>query len=605
VAWFSDSKVLWFYGSMLRHLRSPRWQQIVIVLSLAVPLAAFAWAAWSRRWMSDDGYIYLRVVDQVLAGHGPVFNHGERVEIATSPLWVGLLALTKSVLRPVSVPWLAVVLGLLLSLAGLALAQWGAYRLWQRGRRRIILPLGAIVIAALPPFWDFATSGLETGLAFAWLGACFWGLVRLYRSFGGEDRPNPHAVATPGHLPRWLPALIGLGPLVRPDFAIFSLAFMAIFFVLCRPLTWRDRLQAGVFALALPAAYQLFRMGYYGALVPNPAFAKEASAANWPQGWRYLLDTMNPYWLLVPLLLIFGLALPSWPPARRASGQPGQIDRPMLIALMVAAALAHGVYVVYVGGDFMHARLLLPALFTMLLPVAVIGVDTAPGFLAVAAVAVWALVCASVLRVPYDVIGPEGIVDEHAYYVALAQHPHPITLNDYRRYPGAALALIEREHISRGSLLLRDLELQQRHEPIALRPGVPADAVVDGASIGLFAYVFGTNVHVVDLYGLGDPIAGRLELTKRGRPGHEKLLPEAWVVARFADPAARLPSNAPGPEAVAAARAALSCDGARRLLAAVTDPMTPGRFVRNVFEAFRLHRLRIPPDPADAQHKLC
>ncbi len=574
--------------------------------------------------MSDDGYIYLRVVDQVLAGNGPVFNHGERVEAATSPLWLGLLSLSKEIFRPVALPWLAVVLGLLLSLAGLALAQWGAYRLWQRGRRRVMLPLGAIVIVALPPFWDFATSGLETGLAFAWLGACFWGLTRLLPSEallemagGVEDRAKAlslHAAAgsnaqleprtsnlelPPTSLPIWVPILIGLGPLVRPDFVIFSLAFMTIFFVLCRRLTWRDQVRAGAFALALPAAYQLFRMGYYGALVPNPAFAKEASAANWPQGWHYLLDTIEPYWLSLPLLVIFGLALPSWPPKRRAREQPGQIDRPVLVALMVAAALAHGVYVVYVGGDFMHARLLLPDLFTMLLPVAVIGVDTAPRFIAAGAVVVWALVCAFALRVPYDRVGPHGIADERAYYVAIAHRPHPITLSDYRQYPGAALALIEQAQITRGDLMLQKLE------EIPLRAGLPADTVVVGYSIGIFGYIFGTDVHVVDFYGLADPIAGRLELARRGRPGHEKVLPEAWVVARFADPAARLPPDAPDPAAVAAARAALSCDGVQRLLAAVTDPMTPGRFVRNAFEAFRLHRFRIPPDPVVARARLC
>jgi arabinofuranosyltransferase len=85
---------------------------------LAFPIVAFSWGAWNRRWMSDDGYIYLRVVDQLLAGNGPVFNRGERVEAATSPLWVGLLAISNSVLRPVPSPWLAVALGLGLSLTG-------------------------------------------------------------------------------------------------------------------------------------------------------------------------------------------------------------------------------------------------------------------------------------------------------------------------------------------------------------------------------------------------------------------------------------------------------------------------------------------------------
>jgi arabinofuranosyltransferase len=29
-----------------------------------------------------------------------------------------------------------------------------------------------LVVLALPPFWEFATSGLETGLTIGWIGAC-------------------------------------------------------------------------------------------------------------------------------------------------------------------------------------------------------------------------------------------------------------------------------------------------------------------------------------------------------------------------------------------------------------------------------------------------
>ena len=44
-------------------------------VSLALVVAALsvlAWCAVSHRWMSDDGFIYLRVVRNVRAGHGPV-----------------------------------------------------------------------------------------------------------------------------------------------------------------------------------------------------------------------------------------------------------------------------------------------------------------------------------------------------------------------------------------------------------------------------------------------------------------------------------------------------------------------------------------------------
>jgi arabinofuranosyltransferase len=54
-------------------------------------VAVFAVLAWNRRWMSDDGLIVLRTVRQILAGNGPVFNAGERVESNTSTLWTYLL----------------------------------------------------------------------------------------------------------------------------------------------------------------------------------------------------------------------------------------------------------------------------------------------------------------------------------------------------------------------------------------------------------------------------------------------------------------------------------------------------------------------------------
>ena len=58
------------------------------VLAAAVVAGIFAfWGGWTRRWMSDDGLIVLRTVRNLLAGNGPVFNAGERVEANTSTLW--------------------------------------------------------------------------------------------------------------------------------------------------------------------------------------------------------------------------------------------------------------------------------------------------------------------------------------------------------------------------------------------------------------------------------------------------------------------------------------------------------------------------------------
>ena len=41
---------------------------------------------WAHRWTTDDGFIYFRIVHNVLHGAGPTFNPGERVEAYTRSL---------------------------------------------------------------------------------------------------------------------------------------------------------------------------------------------------------------------------------------------------------------------------------------------------------------------------------------------------------------------------------------------------------------------------------------------------------------------------------------------------------------------------------------
>ena len=80
----------------------------------AVPVVVLAVQGYRFRWVTDDGFIYFRVVEQLQAGNGSVFNVGERVEIFTSPLWLAVLTIA-DVVAPVRLEWLAVLLGIGLS----------------------------------------------------------------------------------------------------------------------------------------------------------------------------------------------------------------------------------------------------------------------------------------------------------------------------------------------------------------------------------------------------------------------------------------------------------------------------------------------------------
>src|ERR1700757_4312456 len=88
------------------------WVGVVTVALL------FGWGAWQRRWTADDGLIVLRTVRNLLAGNGPVFNAGERVESNTSMLWTYLVYAGGVVGGPIRLEYVALALALVLSVLG-------------------------------------------------------------------------------------------------------------------------------------------------------------------------------------------------------------------------------------------------------------------------------------------------------------------------------------------------------------------------------------------------------------------------------------------------------------------------------------------------------
>ena len=582
----------------------PLARALASALLLAFPAALLLVMGFHRRWTSDDSFIDFRVVQQLLAGHGPVYNVGERVEAFTSPLWLLLLTAWTRLLGHVEVG--AVAMGLLFTIVGVAAAQAGAARL-AADRRGLPLPLGMAIYAVVPGAWDFATSGLESGLVIAWLGAAYW--LVAGRARAADDGRRGRVAARSARGRALAGVFLGLGPLVRPDMAGFSAGFLVAYLspALLAPCPAR-RLRAApavlVPAAALPVAYELFRMGYYAALVPNTALAKEAGLPYWAAGGAYFGDFFETYTLWVPL----AVALTWWAALFLAAWDRRRTAR---MAALLAPVLLAGVHIVYtmrVGGDFMHARFLLPGLFCLLLPVAVVRLPRSapPAALAGLAVVVgWCLVCGLWLHLPYpNAIGPYGIADERGFYVTAARMPNPITIGDHQADAKVQDALRLRQLV-RERAPARFIFQEDPNQPaVPLAPSVPPSvrAVWVAEAIGQRGYLAGPEIRIVDRHGLTDPLAGRLlESPRGGRIGHEKDLPPEWVFARLAAPQAALPD----PAGVAAARQALRCGDLPVLLAAVTEPLTWQRFSANLALAPRLTRLRIPGDPLQARQQFC
>jgi arabinofuranosyltransferase len=542
--------------------------------------------------MTDDGFIYLRVVRQINAGNGPVFNDGQRVEAFTGVLWVALLSVA-DLITPIRLEWLAVFLGIALTALGVVFAMAGAIRLHGAPRDNLYLPFGAMAFVAIMPTWIFTTSGLETGLVFAWLGTCLWILAAWSERAG-------HRLATRSAV------VLGIGWLVRPELVAFSALFLTLVLV-CewRRGEWWARARLVAAMTALPVAYQLFRMGYFGSLVPNTAIAKEGTAANWNRGWRYLVDFSQPYALwFVALVLIIGGYLPlvsllAQDARRRAIG---------VVAAYAAGSVLCIVYVVAIGGDYIHGRLLLPAAFGLGAPVA--AIPAARRNLAAVLLAPWVIVALATLRPPpsNDLFNRRivGLDDWGA-----------VTVDDYGWGRGSA----RRDAFTRPAVYYGTFLGYERADlPVKPEVDLPVVAI---SGVGAAPFALGIDWQVVDLLGLADTLTAHMERVPDSSgarlPGHEKPLPAEWLVARITVDGTHLgaddlkPGNPFVPDGAAAAfwedvawaRAALRCDEIVDLVRASQGAMSLGLFVENVRDALANSRMRIPRDPEAAYRKFC
>ncbi len=601
--------------------------RISLWVSVAVVSALWAWGAWQRRWIADDGLIVLRTIRNLLAGNGPVFNAGERVESNTSTAWTYLVYLGSLVGGPLRLEYVALALALTLSVAGVVMVMLGTARLYAPsllGRSAVLLPAGALVYIAVPPARDFATSGLENGLVTGWLGLLWWMLVCWSQQAAARARI-------------WFVGLLafvaGLSVLVRPELALIGGAALVMMLIAERG--WRRRAVIVAAGGLVPVGYQIFRMGYYGLLVPQTAIAKDATGSKWDQGLVYLANFAAPYALWVPVLLLAGLGVATLA-ARRGNPAPAgrirlaaRIQSPSaVVVFMLLSGVVQGMYWIRQGGDFMHGRVLLAPLFCLLAPVSVIpvalpggrwfareegrlpGAVSAALWLAVAGWALWAAASpgmgADATRVTYS-----GIVDERKFYSQATGHAHPLTAADYLDYPRMRSVLVAINNTPDGALLLPSgnydvWDVVPALPPTAPPPGVPMDTwrrqvaphTVFFTNLGMLGMNVGLDTRVIDQIGLANPLAAHTARLEDGRIGHDKNLFPDWAVAEgpWLKERPWIPQYL-DEGWIEQAGVALTCPQTEEMLKSIRDPMTRPRFIGNLNRAWEFTRYRIDRVP--------
>lgn len=585
----------------LRGWRTPALSPAFLstLLSAAILAVFAAVGGWMRRWIADDGLIVLRTVRNLQAGNGPVFNAGERVEANTSTLWQYLIWIVAEII-PARLETIVLVLALGCTIAAVTVGALAAGHLYRRATTWLLAPVGGLVYLAVPPARDFATSGLEWGLSLLWL-AVAWLLLVLWAD---------------GSWPRVLPILAvwaGLSWLVRPELALYGGVIIIV--LLLAQDSWRKALGVLAWAIPLPLAYEIFRMGYYGLLTPHTAVAKSASDSEWGLGAAYLLDFLGPYGLWIVAILLAGMVW--WQAHQRRGSEPQETrwrlasDR-TVVAIMVGCALLHIIYVIRVGGDFMHGRMLLIPFFALLLPIMVVpiapakGTLRAPGVVGLCLLLVWSGVV--IVRSTPPSCDAIGVVNEREFWTCNTKRTpgdppknaddflHARVVQDYVRVLDQAKARNDAE--LQPIVLAVDPEIEYSwislpregdEEPLTLYPTV----------LGTPGVVSPLDVAVRDSVGLATPISARMPRIEGGRIGHDKWLKVPWQVAASDADLDRLPEWIDADEAKLA-RAALQKPEFQELFATYRDPLTPRRFFKNmVFALTKGRTLAFSDDPRD------
>lgn len=450
-------------------------------------------AVFRRAWICEDAFITLRYVENVLQGHGAVYNLGERVQGYTHVLWFlplvpGCLVFGDPIL---------VTMGYGIALTLLSLLLWGCALIRLAGRLAVAACLYAVscLVWIFSDCWlSFQTSGLENSLSNLLLIA----LVAECALHAAER-------------PARLAFLIALLCLTRPDFAFFCapLGVLLVF----RIRSWRTA--AAMLLAILPGLVWLVFAGvYYGEAIPN---AVRAGMGVYPdrffaamRGSVYVADwaLYDTVAAVATAVAVMAYVVFAW--------------RHTALRACALGLLLHVSWVVWVGGDLVRGRLLVPILVSGLA-------------LGCAAVALWVREGRGIpwMRTEVAAFGVLALFAIERFTPLLpGALPWMDIVAERSHYPGYSM-----------QVYLRDGKLAHPRLNLSLADSLRdyADAcgpvTVHLRNPGAIGYLAGPTVSFIDLLGLTDRYIARLPreylsnpYSKPGQP--DKYIPVSYLVSR-------------------------------------------------------------------------
>ncbi len=441
---------------------------------LVFPLAFFLFVIVKDAWLSDDCYITFRVIDNFLRGYGLTWNTDERVQAFTNPLWMFCLSLISYFTHEIY--FSSLVLSITLSLTAVVIFTF------YLAKSPLLAGLGIMALAASKSFVDYSTSGLENPLTYLLI------VLFMLTFYSGQDKK---------HYVFRLALIASLAAFNRMDTILFFIPVLAV--VLYKFPGWRS-VRSLLLGFLPFLFWEAFSLWYYGFLFPNTAYAKLdtgiASSQLLLQGIGYFISSFSfdPILFVVIAASIFLIFV-----------QREWKSLPFIIGM--------GLYLFYtlkIGGDFMAGRFFAePYLIAIILlartPFPSLALKS-NWLIAFTAITIFALFAPNsrwyaINNSPF--LETRGVADERA---SLLLQTGILNFQRDIFWPNSPWGA-------------RALQAKQAHKRVVVFPG-----------IGIYGFMAGPTIHIVDPIGLPDPLLARLPVLPGWRIGlFGRAIPKGYL----------------------------------------------------------------------------
>lgn len=296
--------------------------------------------AWINRFVQDDAFISFRYAKNFIKGWGLVFNKGERVEGYTNFLWTLIMSIPiKMGIDPVLFSYL---LGILLFFLSLLLT-YKLANLILKSKKQSLLTV--FLLGTNYTFSCYATGGMETQLQTAAILISF----SLLFAFSSNQKSSLIRLFI-------LSTILAMLILIRPDSILFVLILFTGFYLITKrnntthTVIFKKYVVLTIPFLTLMIIYLIWKIDYYGNVLPNTYYVKASGNTSIIHGLLYSVRFLTSYWLF-PFVIIMLIYLKD---LKKNTGNK--------IKLLAAAILIWTLYIIKVGGDFMEFRFFVPVM---------------------------------------------------------------------------------------------------------------------------------------------------------------------------------------------------------------------------------------------------